>query len=318
MRHGFRNGLWWRPALVAAVLLVAPGILLARSSRVLADEPLPHGGDVAFQERADAGDTRTKRAASPKSSPTSSSIRVNRPADPETLSVQPPDERDVWRTAQNVAIFGLISLAPIGLLMVTAFVRINIVLILLRQALGSPQVPGNQILTALALLLTAIVMRPQAEEVYHKAVEPYAAHKLSATEAWTAGARPIKAFMVEQIELTNHQDYLQALYDYSVPPSPGRVDPAQMSAEELPLRIVAPAYLLSELTTALLMGFYIYLPFLVIDLVVSSVLAATGLFMLPPALVSTPVKLVVFVLADGWLLVATKLLSSFAASPVGP
>ena len=87
MRHGFRNGLRWRPALVAAILLVAAGILLARSSRVLADEPLPHGGDVGFQERADAGDTRTKGAASPKSSPTSSSIRVNRPADLETLSV---------------------------------------------------------------------------------------------------------------------------------------------------------------------------------------------------------------------------------------
>ncbi len=178
--------------------------------------------------------------------------------------------------------------------------------------------PGNQILTALALLLTALVMRPQAEEVYHKAVEPYAAHKLTATEAWAAGTRPIKAFMVEQIELTNHQNYLQSLYDYSVPPSPGRVDPGQIGAEEMPLRVVAPAYLLSELTTALLMGFYIYLPFLVIDLVVSSVLAAAGLFMLPPALVSTPVKLIVFVLADGWLLVATKLLSSFAASPLGP
>jgi flagellar biosynthetic protein FliP len=318
MRHGFRNRLRWRPALVTAGLLLASGIFLVRSSHALADEPSPHGRDAGFHEQADAGNTRTKGAASPKSSSTPSSIRVNRPADPETPSVQPPDERDVWRTAQNVAIFGLISLAPIGLLMVTAFVRINIVLILLRQALGSPQVPGNQILTALALLLTAIVMRPQAEEVYHKAVEPYAAHKLSATEAWTAGTRPIKAFMVEQIELTNHQDYLQALYDYNVPPSPGRVDPAQMGADELPLNIVAPAYLLSELTTALLMGFYIYLPFLVIDLVVSSVLAATGLFMLPPALVSTPVKLIVFVLADGWLLVATKLLSSFAASPVGP
>ena len=88
----------------------------------------------------------------------------------------------MWRTVQNVALFGLISLAPMGLLMVTAFVRINIVLILLRQALGSPQVPGNQVLTALALLLTALVMRPLAEKVYHKAIEPYTAKKLSATK----------------------------------------------------------------------------------------------------------------------------------------
>jgi flagellar biosynthetic protein FliP len=213
-----------------------------------------------------------------------------------------------------VVLFGLISLAPVALLMVTAFVRINIVLILLRQALGSPQVPGNQVLTALALLLTALVMRPVGEEVYHKAILPYASGQVSAAAAWEAGKPPIKAFMVDQIVWTKHQDYLPALYDYAVPPSPGRVDPAPVRTLEYPLRVVAPAYLLSELTTALMMGFYLYLPFLVIDLVVSSVLAATGLFMLPPALVATPVKLIVFVLADGWLLVATMLLSSFGAS----
>jgi flagellar biosynthetic protein FliP len=219
------------------------------------------------------------------------------------------------RTAQTVALFGLVSLAPFGLLMVTAFVRIQIVLILLRQALGSPQVPGNQILTALALLLTALVMRPKAEEVYHTAIQPYAAGQVSAALAWEAGARPIKAFMLDQIERTKHQYYLEALQDYSVPDSPGRVDPSVNRAEDLALRVVAPAYVLSELTTALLMGFYVYLPFLVIDLVVSSVLAAMGLFMMPPALVATPIKLVVFVLADGWLLTATMLLSSFAGGP---
>jgi flagellar biosynthetic protein FliP len=198
--------------------------------------------------------------------------------------------------------------------MVTAFVRINIVLLLLRQALGSPQVPGNQVLTALALLLTVLVMRPHAERVYAGAIRPYAAKEISAADAWAAGSKPIKGFMVEQIVLTKHQEYLESLYDYAVPPSPGRADPGQMEAEDFPLHVVAPAYLLSELTTALLMGFFIYLPFLVIDLVVSSVLAATGLFMLPPSLVATPVKLIVFVLAKGWLLVATMLLSSFAPS----
>jgi len=234
------------------------------------------------------------------------------------VPVPPFSHDNAMRTVETVAFFGLISLAPIGLLMVTAFVRINIVLLLLRQALGSPQVPGNQILTALALLLTALVMRPKAEEVYHKAIEPYAAGKLSTAEAWGAGTQPIKAFMVDQIVRTKHQDYLEALYDYAVPSSPGRIDPIPARAEDFPLRVVAPAYLLSELTTALLMGFYVYLPFLVIDLVVSSVLAATGLFMLPPALVATPVKLIVFVLADGWLLIATMLLSTFAVGPVGP
>jgi flagellar biosynthetic protein FliP len=202
--------------------------------------------------------------------------------------------------------------------MVTAFVRINVVLILLRQALGSPQLPGNQVLTALALLLTALVMRPMGEKVYHQAILPYATGQVAAAAAWEAGKTPIKAFMIDQIVWTKHQDYLQALHEYAAPPSPGRVDPAPVHVEDFPLRVVAPAYLLSELTTALMMGFYVYLPFLVIDLVVSSVLAATGLFMLPPALVATPVKLIVFVLADGWLLIATMLLSSFTVVSGGP
>jgi flagellar biosynthetic protein FliP len=234
------------------------------------------------------------------------------------LPVPPFDQRDAARTLQTVALFGLISLAPVAVLMVTAFVRINIVLILLRQALGSPQVPGNQVLTALALLLTALVMRPKGEEVYNTAIRPYAAGEVSASEAWRAGTKPIKAFMVDQILLTKHEDYLEALADYAFPPSPGRIEASPARPAEFPLRVVAPAYLLSELTTALMMGFYLYLPFLVIDLVVSSVLAATGLFMLPPSLVATPVKLIVFVLADGWLLVATMLLSSFTGSPVAP
>ena len=121
--------------------------------------------------------------------------------------------------------------------------------------------------------------------------------------------------MVDQIIATKHQEYLESLYDYAVPRSPGRPDTDPTRPEDVPLYVVAPAYLLSELTTALLIGFFIYLPFLVIDLVVSAVLAATGLFMLPPSLVATPVKLIVFVLADGWLLVATMLLSTFSGGP---
>jgi flagellar biosynthesis protein FliP len=221
-------------------------------------------------------------------------------------------ESDTARTIQTVALFGLVSLAPIGLLMLTAFVRINIVLTLLRQALGSPQVPGNQVLTALALLLTALVMWPKGEMVYHQAIQPYSQGKLDPAAAWTAGSRPIKMFMIDQIVQYRHENYLESLFEYAVPPSPGQAPAVPARPEDFPLRVVMPAFLLSELTTALMMGFYIYLPFLVVDLVVSSVLAATGLFMLPPALVATPVKLILFVLADGWRLVAEMLLSSFS------
>ena len=159
------------------------------------------------------------------------------------------------------------------------------------------------------MLLTALVMWPVGNVVYTRAVEPYAAHLINADAAWEAGSKPIKAFMVRQIERTSPQHYLWQLYDYVEPPTAGRVDPVY--GEDFPLRVVAPAFLLSELTTALVIGFSIYLPFLVIDLVVSAVLAAMGLFMLPPSLVAMPLKLILFVLADGWLLVASMLLQSF-------
>jgi flagellar biosynthetic protein FliP len=223
-----------------------------------------------------------------------------------------PDPREAMRVVPTMLFYGLIWMAPIAALMVTAFVRINIVLLLLRQALGSPQVPGNQVLMVLALLLTALVMRPVGERVYTQAILPYTAGEATPAQAWAAGSRPIKTFMVDQIIKTSHQDDLWALYRYAVPFSQGQVEPQY--AHQFPFRVVAPAYLLSELTTALVMGFYLYLPFLVIDLVVAAVLAAMGLYMLPPTLVAMPVKLIVFVLADGWLLVTSMLLKSFAVA----
>ncbi len=219
----------------------------------------------------------------------------------------------VIQTVTTVGIFALASLAPAAVLMLTAFVRINIVLTLLRQALGSPQVPGNQVLTALAMLLTLLVMKPVADRVYADAIGPYLKHKATPEQAWAAGSKPIKTFMIRQVYATRHERYLRDLYDYAEPPGPARVEPTD--PEQLPLRVVAPAYLMSELTTALFIGFTIYLPFLVIDLVVSAVLAAMGLVMLPPAQVAMPLKLIAFVLADGWWLVPAMLLRSFGTSP---
>jgi flagellar biosynthetic protein FliP len=233
-----------------------------------------------------------------------------------SLSLDSPETARALQSIQTVAIFAGASLVPIAILMLTSFVRINIVLILLRQALGSPQVPGNQVLMALALLLTLLVMQPVGEQVYEQAIAPVVARKISVSEAWESGVRPVKAFMVDQIVRTHHQKYLWTFYDYTEPAGADGDKPKD--AESFPLRVVAPAFLLSEITTAMLMGFYLYLPFLVIDLVVSSVLAATGLFMLPPALVAMPVKLIVFVLADGWLLVSSMLLKSFAIGSAHP
>lgn len=214
-------------------------------------------------------------------------------------------------SAQTMALFALMSLAPAAVLMVTAFVRISIVLTLLRQALGSPQVPGNQVLMALALLLTALVMRPVAESTYERGIRPYLDGKLAPKPAWEAGSAPIKAFMIAQMERTRHLDYCDQLYEHSARDGDAA---APRDYEDYSLAIVAPAYLLSELTTALFLGFAVYLPFLVIDLVVSAVLGAMGLFMLPPAMVALPLKLILFALADGWMLVSGMLLRSFGTS----
>ncbi|HEY2159663.1 MAG TPA: EscR/YscR/HrcR family type III secretion system export apparatus protein [Isosphaeraceae bacterium] len=223
-----------------------------------------------------------------------------------------PVSADVWKSVQTIGLFALVSLAPAAVLMLTSFVRIQIVLVLLRQALGSPQVPGNQVLTALALLLTVLVMKPVGDVVYRDSVAPLMAEKIGPAQAWESGSRPIKRFMVDQIVRTRHEHYLTELYDYATPPSSDRIEPAY--GDDYPFHVIAPAFLLSELTTALTIGFIIYLPFLVIDLVVSAVLAAMGLFMLPPTLVALPLKLILFVLADGWLLVASRLLQTFTIS----
>ena len=216
------------------------------------------------------------------------------------------------RTGQTVLIVALVSLAPVGVLMVTAFVRISIVLTLLRQALGTPQVPGNQVMMVLALLLTALVMKPVGDRVYRDAVVPFANGTISATAAWDAGSRPVKLFMIDQIFHSHHQHYLVEIHQRVQPPASR--DEVPKHYEDLPFQVVAPAFLISELTTALVIGFLIYLPFLVIDLVVAAVLSAMGLFLVPPAQIASPLKLIVFALAEGWWLVSDMLVRTFAVS----
>jgi flagellar biosynthetic protein FliP len=250
------------------------------------------------------GQTGTSRANSPLTADAPPTATTSVPGPLEQAA-----RKQIEQSGPMLVLFALSSFAPAAVLMVTAFVRINIVLTLLRQALGSPQIPGNQVLLALALLLTALVMEPVGRQVYERGIEPYSQKELSAEQAWTAGTGPIKTFMLTQIKKTDHVDYLWKLHDFTIPEGTTVDDPK--SLEEFSLRVVAPAYLISELTTAMMIGFLIYLPFLVIDLVVSAVLAAMGLFMLPPSLVALPLKLILFVLADGWMLVAGMLLRSF-------
>lgn len=245
----------------------------------------------------------------------------NKPGNPNTESTLPsvlgpanwmPPTESIVRGAGSVMLFAAVSMAPVALLVLTAFVRISVVLLLVRQAIGSLQVPGNQVMTALALMLTVIVMTPVGLRVHRDAVAPFSEGRLDGASAWVAGTEPIKEFMVDQICKTKHQHYLWAFYDHVAPADPAQPEPT--SGEHFPLRVVAPAFLVSELTTALTMGFAIYLPFLIIDMVVALVLSAMGLFLMPPATIALPLKLILFVLADGWMLVSDMLLRSFATS----
>jgi flagellar biosynthetic protein FliP len=204
----------------------------------------------------------------------------------------------------------VVSLAPAIVLMTTSFIRIAVVLGLLRQALGLPQLPSNQVITGLAMFMTLLIMTPVWREVYEEAVVPYTdpAGGVSGRQAWDAGTLPVRRFMSRQIEAAGNSDDIWLFYQY-LPQD--EYSPPQ-TYDDVPLQVLLPAFVLSELKTAFLIGFQIYLPFLILDLVVSSITAAMGMMMLPPMTISLPLKLLLFVLVDGWNLVVGMLLASFS------
>ncbi len=204
----------------------------------------------------------------------------------------------------------MVSLAPAVLMMTTCFVRIVVVLGLLRQAIGTQQLPSNQIVTSLALFMTLLVMAPVWNRVYDDAVVPYTSHEITLEEAWQAGVTPVRSFMSARSSAPATANDVWLFYKYL---PEGTASPT--SYDDVPLTVLLPAFLLSELKTAFLIGFQIFLPFLVIDLVVASVTISMGMFMLPPVLVSLPLKLLLFVLVDGWHLVVGMLLDSFQFVP---
>jgi flagellar biosynthetic protein FliP len=204
----------------------------------------------------------------------------------------------------------VLSLAPAILLMTTSFVRIVVVLGLLRQALGTQQLPPSQVMTTLALFMTLLVMGPTWSEIYSKSIQPYTQGQMTDPEtAWNAGVVPLKRFMSRQIEAAGNSDDVWLFYEYL--PASQRSTKAPEVYEEVPLVALLPAFMLSELKVAFLIGFQIYLPFLILDLVVSSITISMGMMMLPPVMISLPLKLLLFVLVDGWTLIVGMLLESF-------
>lgn len=217
-------------------------------------------------------------------------------------------------TLQVLLLLTVLSLAPAILLMTTSFVRIIVVLGLLKQALGTQQLPPSQVMTTLALFMTLLVMTPTWTEVYSDAIAPYSRGEIaSPEEAFNLGVLPIKRFMSRQIELADNSDDVWLFYDY-LPESQKSQAPLE-TYDDVPLSALLPAFLLSELKVSFLIGFQIYLPFLILDIVVSSVTISMGMMMLPPVLISLPLKLLLFVLVDGWNLIVGMLLQSFGPPP---
>jgi flagellar biosynthetic protein FliP len=219
-----------------------------------------------------------------------------------TLGVSPSG--DPSRTTVVLQIFLLmtvLSLAPAILIMVTSFTRIVIVLSLLRRALGTMQLPSNQIVIGLALFLTAFIMAPVWQKINQSALQPYLDQKISSQQALENAAAPLREFMFRQ---TREKDL--ALF----------VDIAKLkrpqNSEEIPTSVLIPSFIISEVKTAFEIGLLLYVPFLIVDMVVAAVLLSMGMMMLPPIMVSLPFKLLLFVLADGWYLLVGSLVKSFA------
>lgn len=201
---------------------------------------------------------------------------------------------------QIVLLLTLLSFLPAILITMTAFTRIVIVFHFLRQALGTQEMPSNQILIGLSLFLTMFVMAPVAQRVHAEAVGPAMAGTISVGEAMERGAPALREFMLRQ---TRDSD-LRLFVEMSQQPAPA-------SANELPMHVVIPAYVISELKTGFQMGFFLFVPFLLIDLVVSTTLLSMGMMQLPPAMVSLPFKVLLFVMIDGWNLLVGSLVKSF-------
>lgn len=203
-------------------------------------------------------------------------------------------------TMKIVAMLTVLSIAPAILLMMTSFTRILIVLSFVRQALGTQTMPPNQVIVGLSLFLTLFTMSPVWEKVQSDAINPYLDKKINQEEAFDKFLSPIRKFMTKE----TREDDLSLFYNIS-----NRVRPNDRS--EVPMSLLMPAFMISELKTAFQIGFLIYIPFLIIDMVISSILMAMGMMMLPPTVVSLPFKIILFVLVDGWSLIVSSVVRSF-------
>lgn len=214
---------------------------------------------------------------------------------------QAKNGKDMAGTLQVLLMMTVLTIAPSILIMTTAFTRLVIVLSIMRSAIGLPQVPPNQVLIGLALFMTFFIMRPTFADINDHALQPYFTNKITFTDALDKGVKPLRSFMIRQTYTKDYEFFIRLA---KLPTAPANPD-------DVPLSVVIPSFITSELKTAFIIGFYIYLPFLVIDIVVASTLMSMGMMMLPPTVVSIPAKLLLFVMANGWTLLLGSLVKGF-------
>ena len=219
------------------------------------------------------------------------------PSDPSVTVSVPGQQSQVLQIILLVTVLGV---APAFLLLCTSFTKIVVVLSLTRSALGTPSIPPNQVLVGLALFLSLFVMGPTVDQMQKQAIQPYSSGKIDATQAYRAATVPLRTFMLKHTR-DEELALMTKAADLPLPQTRANVD----------LRTLIPAFVLSELRGAFIIGFVIFVPFLVVDIVVSAILMSLGMVMLPPSLVSLPFKLLLFVLVDGWSLIVTTLIGSY-------
>lgn len=220
------------------------------------------------------------------------------------------EELTLSGTLNIIILLTVLSVVPALVLMCTCFVRILIVLGLLKQAMGAQSLPPSQVVTGLAMLLTLFVMMPTIDRIHAEAIVPYQQGEISSQlEVWSRARQPLRDFMFDQIEATGNWSSLYMVLEYR---GYDLSDPTSIRRSDVDMLSLVPAYVLSELKVGFLMGFRVYLPFLVIDMVIASILISMGMMMLPPVLVSAPFKILLFILVDGWTLVVGSLLDSVA------
>ncbi len=230
----------------------------------------------------------------------------------DAANAVPGFEGGVSSTLNILILLTVLTLAPSIVILCTSFVRIVVVLALLRQAMGTQTLPPSQVIIGLALFMTFLIMAPTAQRIHREAIVPLSEERIDQMTAWSRAKGPLRDFMFDQIERTGNWGDVYMVMNYR---GIDTSDPGSMKRADVDMLTLVPAYIMSELKTAFLMGFRIYLPFLIIDMVVSSLLISMGMLMLPPVLISLPFKLLLFVLVDGWQLVVGNLLNSFAIAP---